>query len=335
MQIGKSYTREKDGTIQAIVPYKVNNKWKQKSKQGFERVKEANTWIKQTEFQLMQDIKDNIDFEEYTFYEALQIYKEIKKGQLKKSSYETLKSLENSTKELHALEIKKIRPVQITRFIQDYKRKTEKEGYSLTLYLRKFFNFCIKDLKLIRENPVNIIKNTRKDERIKYIDKTLYEQILSGIKKEETRLIIKLLYNTGMRIGEIYGLNQKDIKNNTIYVHQQRNRLNEITSLKTKNSERQIPITTEFYNELKNYKISDIDGYLFPKTRFLTRTLTPYKVSPHCFRHTYATNLVASGINLKVASEIIGDTFDIFINTYVEPSDIETQKAFEQLRKVM
>ena len=44
----KISTREKDGKIQAIVSFKVNGKWQQKTKQGFTTEKDARRWAADT-----------------------------------------------------------------------------------------------------------------------------------------------------------------------------------------------------------------------------------------------------------------------------------------------
>ena len=319
--------REKDGGYQAIVSYKQGGKWRQKSKQGFKKQKEAKAWADEIRYTITEDIKDNIDTTSVTVKDALNIYLEYKKNKVKFSTYETDKILLQYLRPLENIAVSDIKPIQITNIIQE----KQKQGYvlkSVQVKIKAFFNFCIKELKLIRDNPVNIQKKKREDKRIKYINEPLYSQILED-SPNKYKLFIKVLYHTGMRISEIFGLKYEDIQDCIITVSRQK--LNgKVTTLKSDNGYRKIPIPHWLYVEIQNIQVKHIDGYVFQILK-IHPYLKKYNVSPHCFRHTFATNLVAKGINLKVASEILGDKFETFINTYVQSSQEERDKAFKKI----
>lgn len=319
--------REKNGKFQAILSYKQGNAWKQKAKQGFETKKAAKQWANEISFNIMEDKKDGIEQTDLTVKDALEIYLNYKKNTVRQGTYNTTKIHLQHINFLKDKEISKIKPIELSTYFQELQNKTGNTYKDTQHKISTFFNFCIKELKIIRENPLKIQKRKREDKRVKYISKELYEKMLQEIKNEQVKLFIKIAYNTGMRKGEIFGLKQTDIKDCIITVTHQR----EEKELKTENSKRQIPIPTWIYNEIKSVKIQNINGYIFEKEINLQHYLNKYKTSPHCFRHTFATNLVAKGINLKVASDIIGDKFETFINTYVQSSEEEKQKAFKQI----
>ena len=75
--------REKDGGYQAIVSYKQGGKWRQKSKQGFKKQKDAKAWADEIRYTITEDIKDNIDTTSVTVKDALNIYLEYKKNKVK------------------------------------------------------------------------------------------------------------------------------------------------------------------------------------------------------------------------------------------------------------
>ena len=141
-----------------------------------------------------------------------------------------------------------------------------------------------------------------------------------------------MLYFTGMRISEVYGLRYDDIQDCIITVSRQKFK-GTVTTLKSEHGYRQIPIPHWLYTEIQSIKVRNIDGYIF-RTSNISHYLRQYNISAHCFRHTFATNLVAKGINLKVASEIIGDRFETFISTYVQSSQEEKDKAFKKIIRV-
>lgn len=70
--------REKDKGIQAIVSYKKDSNWKQKSKQGFENSrqgkKEARAWAQETIEKLKSEIHLNREYSNITFKEFIELY---------------------------------------------------------------------------------------------------------------------------------------------------------------------------------------------------------------------------------------------------------------------
>ena len=75
--------RKKDKGIQAIISYKVGNKWKQKSKQGFEDSRlgkrKAKEWAENTIQELKELDTANIDMQDITFKEYSNLFLEDKK----------------------------------------------------------------------------------------------------------------------------------------------------------------------------------------------------------------------------------------------------------------
>ena len=76
----KISTREKDGKIQAIVAFKVNGKWQQKTKQGFTTEKEARQWAADTEFTLQKENRSGVVYSDMTLAEVRAMFLDFKKN---------------------------------------------------------------------------------------------------------------------------------------------------------------------------------------------------------------------------------------------------------------
>lgn len=150
--------------------------------------------------------------------------------------------------------------------------------------------------------------------------------------------MIRVLYETGMRIGEALGISTQYVNECLIDVRQQFNiGSNCVTKqLKSKNSYRTIPISRELYVELKK-ATCDINGRIFYDIKYKTlmKKLKEFNVSCHCFRHTRATILVSSGIDLTVISSIIGDKIETVLNTYVEINRNNIEDKYEKVRQLI
>ena len=176
---------------------------------------------------------------------------------------------------------------------------------------------------------------------------------------EPKRLGIVLCLFTGMRIGEICALKWEDIDFETLSVHVSKTlqRIKNtdadfpktvliIDAPKSEKSNREMPIPTFMIsklNELKEY--ADKDNF------FLTNSTVPleprsysilyssylkelnieYK-SFHVLRHTFATECIRYGVDVKSVSELLGhSSVKITLERYVH-SDIETKRR--QLEKL-
>ena len=222
--------------------------------------------------------------------------------------------------------------------------------------LSSYFSYLI-DRKKIKKNPLNGIytpKLTKKlptvlsVEEIKKIFKKLEntDNELLGLRD---RCIIELLYSCGLRVSELCELKVNNIQFDA----------NVIRFFGKGNKERIIPLT--FYAKewlekylyqsrqiLSNRKLSD-QKYVFLSNNgnSLTRaaiwqSIKKYvgaagitkTVSPHTFRHSFATHLVDGGANLVEIQKLLGhsdiSTTEIYVHLSKDFINSEYMKAFDK-----
>ena len=154
------------------------------------------------------------------------------------------------------------------------------------------------------------------------------------------RLIIEMLYFTGIRRAELIGLNHSDVDtcNKTIKVHGKGGK------------ERYIPVGPSFCMTLKKYlsckesefgSISPDDSYfvtsanrkLYPELvyrvvrRYLGLVTNGTKRSPHILRHSFATHMLNNGADLNAIKELLG-------HANLNATQVYTHNSFEKLKKV-
>jgi integrase/recombinase XerD len=143
------------------------------------------------------------------------------------------------------------------------------------------------------------------------------------------RAILEVLYGTGARVSEIVGLNVADLGKSTLIG-------DEITTLKLRgkgSKERIVPLGSFAKEAIENYLVrlrpmyleksksakSTSALFLNSKGTRLSRqsawqtvinaadaTGLTGKVSPHVFRHSYATHLLDGGADIRVVQELLG-----------------------------
>ncbi len=329
---------------QAIISYKNSKgKWLQKSKGGFNKRKDASLWANEMSFELQKLEKKGILGNDYTLEEVLELYLSRMDKSKQKDTENTQKQYRNSMKlfkDFMNRDVKSIKAIELFDFIEAKRVET---GYTFNTNIQTLdmlYKFAIKKIKVCEHNPCELLylDNSKVDNRIKFITEDFYQEILSKARKTKQKLLIQTLYETGMRIGEALGLCVQNVVDCTIKVSKQYNSTKkELTNvLKSNNSYRTIPISPELFKELKKSDI-DMDGRIFYDVSYswITMFLRQFNTSAHCFRHTRATILVGSGIDLTVVSYVIGDKIQTILDTYVEVDKNNLDKKYQKIRNLI
>jgi len=190
--------------------------------------------------------------------------------------------------------------------------------------LRSFFNFLRKK-EMIENSPMHKIIAPKIGKRLpKHLSEENMIDMEEIIDTEQSftsyrnRLIIAILYNTGIRRSELINLTEANTDTRNHY----------IKVLGKGNKERQIPITKalgqqiESYRALKSEEFSDLQTnvllvtdkgkILYPRfvynvvQRFISKVSTIDQKSPHILRHSFATHLINNGAELNAIKELLG-----------------------------
>lgn len=215
-------------------------------------------------------------------------------------------------------------------FIQrfDYKKTTIARK---TAAIRTFYKFLFRE-KYTETNPsVSLSAPKRPKPLPKFLTPNEVEQILNNVKIDtpagfRNRVILELLWATGMRVSELSNLNFGDInlEENEIRVFGKgaKERI-VLMSDRAKNYLKQYINSARSLIVGKDYKTPDTsdDSPLFINNtgyRLQNKTIRkvinetvekielPKKVTPHVFRHSFATKLIENGADLRVVQELLG-----------------------------
>lgn len=345
MQYNITY-REKDKGIQFIISYKdSSSQWKQKSRQGFKTKREAKAAADIELGKLKKTLKSQMDLspehEGITFKDFATMFLDHEYLYKEENTLKAYKIALKSFVILNNLEVNKIKPIDIQKCVDDLIKQGLKDT-TIRLYLTRIktaFNFA-KKFKIIIENPVSNIsvpKSKSKNEKVA-LNKYELENLLSKIKNEKYRIISILAGKCGLRLGEIVGLtwNNIDEKRCVVKVVQQWKKLKTgkygIGELKSKNSNREVPLPAKVLQELLKYKDenpTNIDNRIFNNIgndTLANRLKNTYKnlgydISIHELRHTYATMLISNGVDFKTAAQLLGHDIEQTMKCYSHVND--------------
>lgn len=139
---------------------------------------------------------------------------------------------------------------------------------------------------------------------------------------ELDKLILRMLYETGMRRSELAGITLDciDLSRLTIKVLGKRNKeriipieselahnISKYLSLRNKlASEMELPLSTDkLLVNSKGREVSASMVYSIVK-KYMTVLSSADRISPHVFRHTFATHMLTEGANIDAIKELLG-----------------------------
>lgn len=197
-------------------------------------------------------------------------------------------------------------------------------------------------LRLMRSLELNFKVLDAKGTHIRVLSDSSQNVVREHVYAEPSprKLGLLLMMEMGLRIGEVCGLQWKDVDfahkalkvNKTverIYVAPGKTAV-VVQSPKTSSSNREIPIPNRLFQTLSELKKSDDIWILSSdkkpvEPRCYRKSLQCYlkkagveTVNPHALRHTFATTCLQAGCNIKTLSELLGHaTSDITMRQYV------------------
>ncbi|HQW05855.1 MAG TPA: tyrosine-type recombinase/integrase [Flavobacteriales bacterium] len=211
--------------------------------------------------------------------------------------------------------------------------------------LRGFYRFA-RLVGSVTIEPTALIDPPKTPKRLpEFVEEKGMERLMEdlewppGHRGATDRLVMDLLYSTGMRLAELIGLriSDADLRGGSLRV------------LGKRQKERIIPIGPDLVGELKQYVVDravmgtvDPNGPLLadeqgePLARrsvqrlvkhYLSGVTSQRKRSPHVLRHTFATHMLEHGADLNAVKELLG-------HANLAATQVYTHNTVEKLRKV-
>lgn len=213
--------------------------------------------------------------------------------------------------------------------------------------VKTFFKFLLEE-EFREDNPARLLEAPKIG---LYLPDTLEESEVDDISNaidistplgQRNKCIVEVLYGCGLRVSELIELKISDINFMDGYIQ----------VLGKGDKARLVPLANKTADYIKNY-IRDVRalGKINPKSEDilflnnrgnkLTRVMVfviikeatqkaniPKKISPHTFRHSFATHLLKNGVDLRFIQEMLG-------HSSITTTEIYTHLNTEDLRKTI
>lgn len=351
---------------------RVDNTRKEFYKQGFIALKDATLALTELKAELLKGNYGQVDHRHLTLAQAFEMFIEYRKNDIKPNTLHAIQSVYSRMNPLIGeVPINKLTPYLYKKSFLD--KINSVKTSTLAKYHSRIctvLNFAVKNDFLDKNRLLNISFNYDVDHKI--IEDEEMQRILEYTRHEKPYMypIILFLTSTGVRIGEALGVKWRDLDLNAGIININCTvsyRYGEGTP-KTKSSYRIIPLPIKMIEQLKHYKLQQkknllqlgmstkfTDGVQFEK-RYIFRNLKDQalsydsikwffqtlrkkleieKISPHVFRHTYASVLIGEGVDIATVASLMGDSIDTIQKIYVHAINDKRNEAVIRLESVM
>jgi len=211
--------------------------------------------------------------------------------------------------------------------------------------LRSYYNFLIRN-NFFNNNPFNLIHSMKKEKKLpEYFKYNEYEELVNSIDISNdlgirNKCLFEVLLCTGCRVNELVNikLTDIDINNQEIRVLGKGNKerivylgsfavdaLNDYLSVRnnimgSKNNDNLF--LNHLGNKLTTRGVRDIID------KILLKSSTNLKITPHTFRHSFATMMLNEGCDLKSVQELLGHVSLSTTSVYTHVSNEELKRVY-------
>jgi len=235
----------------------------------------------------------------------------------------------------------------VTKFLQRIKKSPDVlDENDVKLYLSEMFDTKSKNTIMLAAAslkfyfaevlkkelpPIPLPKKERKLPEV--LTKSQVRTLIESTDTLKSRLIISLLYSTGLRVSELVNLRVSELnfQENTGWVRQGKG-----------SKDRLFVISSELMEEIKTFLESRKENYefVFSKSKPLTtrniqkiiagtklRAKIESKVTPHTLRHSFATHLLENGTDIRIIQTMLG-------HSSLSTTQVYTHVSSDQIKKV-
>lgn len=177
--------------------------------------------------------------------------------------------------------------------------------------------------EVIDINPVPRVDRPKvKEKELKYLKHSQVMRLLQSIPDDRDRLMIRIIYATGVRVSELCTMNVEDVDFD-----------DQMIRVMGKGGKvRMVFVDEDTLDEIANIVGTRLSGPLFPgqsgkhisprTVQLIFKKYAPQGITPHKIRHSYASELYKRSRNLRVVQENLGHasikTTEVYLHTDID-----------------
>lgn len=227
-------------------------------------------------------------------------------------------------------------------------KKLSPKSLKLIYYSIRFFYVHVVG---IESGEFNFFKPKIEHKLPVILTRSEVRKILSQVKVEDYQMILRVIYQCGLRVSEAVGIRIADIDSKTLTIRNAKG-----------NKDRVVPLPEHLYHDLRKYwKTHENKTLLFPKrkakTKAFDRSVTTENIpirsvqvtmklavqeagimkraTSHTLRHSYATHLLEAGVNILNIQQFLGHSTLRSTMIYLHLTTVSRERAVKILNTIM
>jgi integrase/recombinase XerD len=290
-------------------------------------------------------------------------YMEIEKGRAAKTIENYHHYLNRLVEFTEDIEVDKINPEIIRKWRLWLNRLQDEHGNNLgrqtqnyhLIALRNFLKYCAKrDLKSMAPDKIELAKTVRKE--VTFLTPQEMESLIAqpettNVKGLRDRAIIELLYSGGLRVSELVKLDRGHInlqrreftvrgkgqKDRPVFISPQA--AEAISRYLEKRTDNMVPL---FIRYSGSQQVDNEGNFKRLNVRSVQRMISLYArlagitkhVSPHTLRHSFATDLLMNGADLRSVQSLLGHSNISTTQVYTHVTDQHLKEVHEKYHRL-
>jgi len=205
--------------------------------------------------------------------------------------------------------------------------KRQTQNYFLVA-LRSFFKYLTRQkLKVISPEMIELGKT--RDRNLRYLTKEQMQRLFQAVETSDiigirNRTILEVLFSTGLRVSELVGLNRDQVNLRTgefgvigkggkaRVVFLSKNAKDWLQKYFDKRNDPYRPLFLRYSGPKANDELNDEKQRLSVRSiermieKYRVMAGIPIRIGPHILRHSYATDLLYNGADIRSVQEMLG-----------------------------
>jgi len=287
-------------------------------------------------------------------------YLEVERGRAPRTSENYKRYLERFIEFAGDIEVENITSELIRKYRLWLNRVISEKGSELAtitqayhlIALRGFLDYLSKrDIDTLAPNKIDLPKTHRKQVTFLHFEEV--ERMLDAVPSDDTpqhlrdRAIMELLFSSGLRVSELCNLDRDHInlarREFMVRGKGQKDRPVFISNAAARAIEAYLSVRTDtlpalFLNYSRNNTSSTSGDYRRLLPRSIQRMVTKYAklagitkhVSPHTMRHSFATDLLMNGADIRSVQSMLGHSNISTTQVYTHVTDAHLKEVYER-----
>ncbi|MBS3072583.1 tyrosine-type recombinase/integrase [Candidatus Pacearchaeota archaeon] len=189
---------------------------------------------------------------------------------------------------------------------------------------------------ILKTDPTINIRRPKREKKIpSVLTKEEVRKIFDACETKKSRLMLSLLYATGMRVSEITNLKVGDLQfeEKAGYIKQAKGKKDRIFNIPNSLEEELKSYISDSKKQNGDFVFSGLNGKLTERNiqkivqRLSKKTGIKKQVHPHTLRHSFATHLLEQGVDIRKIQELLG-------HADLSTTQIYTHISREELKKI-